>query len=270
MEVIVKKSYCLCGCGAEINPNQIHGRIKKFVSGHNAKLQKINWRFFRCPQCGKEFKKRPSHLTTKTKKRFCSRSCSSKYNCAKFVKDGADRSRNPNSKFTTNCSTCGKEITRYKSAHPLTKRHICSQKCLRMSDATRKRMSDTHKRMVKTHGAFLLSKPHKLFMDLFLNKFGVMLQKEFHLVNDDGCIKYYDCKVPDKNILFEIDGLYWHSLPSARINDAIKDKLAERLGYKLYRVPEDRVIEFINTYSINNEPSGSENKTITLLENGNA
>ena len=93
-----------------------------------------------------------------------------------------------------------------------------------------------------------MTKPHKLFIQLFEDNFCIKLETEHQLVTDDGSPRFYDCKMPNTNILFEIDGNFWHSRPKQKIRDAEKDALAKKLGYRLYRVPEDKIIEFIQSF----------------------
>jgi hypothetical protein len=99
-------------------------------------------------------------------------------------------------------------------------------------------------------GRVLYSKPHRLFVQLFENRWGVGLELEFRLVTDSGHNRYYDCYLPGWSILFEIDGNYWHSRPEQVERDAEKTQLAERLGYTLYRIPEDKVIEFVSAFRL--------------------
>jgi very-short-patch-repair endonuclease len=51
-------------------------------------------------------------------------------------------------------------------------------------------------------------------------------------------IRLYDFYLPEKNILIECDGDYWHSLPENVENDLFKDELAKKQNFKLIRFPE--------------------------------
>lgn len=66
--------------------------------------------------------------------------------------------------------------------------------------------------------------------------------------------KVFDFFIPEKNLLIEVDGIYWHSKnltdgemnevqKKHKINDAVKNNLAKSLGYKLLRVWEDEINE---------------------------
>jgi len=55
--------------------------------------------------------------------------------------------------------------------------------------------------------------------------------------------KEYDFFLPDSNLLIEVDGKYWHSLPENVVNDEYKNKFAAHMNYSLLRIPEERVSE---------------------------
>lgn len=66
--------------------------------------------------------------------------------------------------------------------------------------------------------------------------------------------KIYDFYIPDKNMLVEADGIYWHSKDKelkdmSRVqkkiffNDLRKDAIAKKLGFELERVWEDDLQE---------------------------
>lgn len=50
--------------------------------------------------------------------------------------------------------------------------------------------------------------------------------------------KEYDFYISELNLLIEVDGYYWHSLPKNIINDQYKNELAKIAGYELIRIPE--------------------------------
>jgi hypothetical protein len=193
-------------------------------------------------------------VTGKAKNRFCSKVCSTKYNCKKFVEDGANRSRREGSKKEFECDTCKKKFTEYVSKHPESNVHFCSRICFynrEIRDSERINKSKATIERMKSRQPFLYSKPHRKFVDMFYEKFGVKLSKEFRLVTHDGKAKFYDCKVPSFKILFEIDGEYWHTRKGAAENDLLKTNLASENGYLLFRVPENGVEDFINKFDYN-------------------
>lgn len=50
--------------------------------------------------------------------------------------------------------------------------------------------------------------------------------------------KNYDFLLPDKNLLVEVDGEYWHRFPQAIKNDIEKHAIAKSSNYKLLRITE--------------------------------
>lgn len=74
------------------------------------------------------------------------------------------------------------------------------------------------------------SKQEIIFEKLIKDKFNVQLEDSFWLNG-----KCFDFKVPNKNILIELDNSYWHSKLEAIENDKYKDKLAKDNNFILYR-----------------------------------
>lgn len=74
-------------------------------------------------------------------------------------------------------------------------------------------------------------------------KIGIKFKPKFWLSKTGWKPKEYDFYLSDFNVLVEVDGLYWHSLPENIENDAYKDKFAQFMGYKLLRIPECFVTE---------------------------
>jgi very-short-patch-repair endonuclease len=50
-----------------------------------------------------------------------------------------------------------------------------------------------------------------------------------------------DFYLPDNNIVLEVDGKYWHSLPKMKVRDHIKDKYLTKWGYTVIRLCEDDI-----------------------------
>lgn len=75
--------------------------------------------------------------------------------------------------------------------------------------------------------------------------------------------KVFDFFIPEKNLLIEVDGIYWHGKnltfdkmdsiqKKHKLNDEIKNKLAESLGFKLLRIWEDDIDRITLTERIYN------------------
>ena len=76
--------------------------------------------------------------------------------------------------------------------------------------------------------------------------------------NFELCGKFYDFYIPEKHLLIEVDGIYWHgrgvkklnsTQKRVRINDWFKNILAFNCGYKLIRFWEDQIEEkYVSKY----------------------
>jgi very-short-patch-repair endonuclease len=73
------------------------------------------------------------------------------------------------------------------------------------------------------------SRIERLIILLIERKLGIKMQRQFRLKG-----KYYDGKY--KNVLLEIDGVFWHRTPRQLANDLLKDQIAIENGYKIYRI----------------------------------
>jgi hypothetical protein len=73
---------------------------------------------------------------------------------------------------------------------------------------------------------------------LALEKLGISFKQKYWVNKKGRNPKEYDFYVPEFNLLLEIDGTYWHSLPENILNDAYKDELALFAGYFLQRISE--------------------------------
>ena len=87
----------------------------------------------------------------------------------------------------------------------------------------------------KNQNSIKISKSEIEFGNKIEQIFGVKLESSFWIKN-----KCYDYKVPNKNILIECDGKYWHSSFKKVKNNEYKNKLAKENGYKLYRFILDK------------------------------
>ncbi len=62
-----------------------------------------------------------------------------------------------------------------------------------------------------------------------------------YFVRDEEYIIFADFKL--NNIIIEFDGEYWHSLNETKKKDIIKNKIYEKKGYKLLRIPEKEYLK---------------------------
>jgi very-short-patch-repair endonuclease len=106
------------------------------------------------------------------------------------------------------------------------------------------------------------SKPEKEFKN-FLIKNNILFTQQHVLLGDDGSLWAYDFYLLEKNLLVEIDGMYFHLFREQYNKDLIKTKLAHRLGYSLLRI-EDCNLDFS---LIHKDESHIKEYTMNLLKN---
>jgi very-short-patch-repair endonuclease len=99
-----------------------------------------------------------------------------------------------------------------------------------------------------------------------LEELGIKFKSKFWINIKGYSPKEYDFYIPSLNLLLEIDGEYWHSLPKNVKNDKYKDELAKIAGYKLLRIPEKLVLVDLIKKSIKKEEvNGNDNSGPELL-----
>lgn len=230
---------CACGCGESVLGSRIdsRGHVRRYRLGH-AKIKGSELIQCACG-CGKEISRRNQYGRWKQYSKGHS-----------LTKHAKTVSRETRAKM----SVAGKG-RKFTAQH---RRKIGEANSYRIvSTETKRKMAEN----MKSRPAVNPTRAHRLFVQLFKQKFGVTLQIEFGLVMNNGYPRYYDCKVPGRNILFELDGVC-HDMKHMKKRDKQKDELAEKLGYELFRVPEDKIIEFITALNPDfikqNEPVRSE------------
>lgn len=136
------------------------------------------------------------------------------------------------------CPSCGIEF----ETHNKTKTH-CTSKCrltnwhknmsIEDKDKYYKKVSDGNKRRVEegTHRCIHMfrkdTKPELMFEKILKDR-NIEYIKQYQVKH-----KFYDFYLPNKNLLVEIHGDYWHSLENMKANDKCKKELALENGYKL-------------------------------------
>ena len=94
------------------------------------------------------------------------------------------------------------------------------------------------------------------FLELLRNVIDVKIINSYW-INDKNINKCFDAYIPSENLLIEYDGVYWHGLDRTSNfgklqiesikNDVIKNDLALKLGFNLFRIASDAKL-----YNINN------------------
>lgn len=232
---------------------------KKWVRKYLVKTinnKKIWYRF--CPKCGKEQTyTQISSVITATKKNSVCYSCKNSGHKNPFYGKHHTKShrekmssiqksicsyrykqqgKNPE-KVSLVCRLCG---NKYYVIHSRKFSKYCSYKCAWLDGYG---WSDKGK-----------TSP-EIKLENILNKLNIQYVYGYPLKN-----KIYDFYIPDKNLLIEVDGIYWHGkdIPFSQLtpmhkkiylNDIEKNKIAKKFGYILKRIWENDVEEnYVSKY----------------------
>jgi G:T-mismatch repair DNA endonuclease (very short patch repair protein) len=66
-----------------------------------------------------------------------------------------------------------------------------------------------------------------------------------YVINYNDLVRIYDFYLPEYNVLIEYDGDFWHRLPEQKVNDQIKNEIADSLNYKLVRISGVNNLDFV-------------------------
>lgn len=127
------------------------------------------------------------------------------------------------------------------------------------SEESKQKMSESKKKLIEKlgyvpGGGYYNDTKPEIEAENILQKYNLNYKKQKALKYNNR-YRLYDFLLTDYNILLEIDGTYWHSkgikdediksecLKETRINDHIKDKLAQDNGYTLIRIWEDELFK---------------------------
>lgn len=228
-------------CGKLFQPPS---RREKFCSPQCV-AQELSQRFRKrvtltCQTCGKSYEQIPSLANTS---KYCSREC-----------QGAAKSKS--GRVTMTCKVCGKEFDRLVSRAG----DCCSYECQGVASRTR-----------FTRNCEVCGQPFEVMpkdsdsarycsieckqeawigqVRPYIGKRGptqpekdvqkTLEQLKVDYVSQVTIGRYLvDFLLPDKQIVIEVDGDYWHSLPESQKRDAQKDKYLSRSGYTVVRITE--------------------------------
>lgn len=233
---------CLfCGAGKEYEPwlakkinfcsNNCYYSFKK--KNNKVLKEKI------CGICNKKF----SSLN-----KYCSKECS--YSGLKTRYNTNNPSPRCVDRVIVRCKVCRKEVLdTEKNA-----RVVCSKACANRSFERRvefrcivcnktqiiRRKFKTKRKYCSTHCRTIgISKSDtsiELSIEDVLKSIGITYIKQFQLGRFS-----VDFAIPEKKVLIECDGDYWHSLPTSKSRDDRKDTLARSLGWKMLRLTETQI-----------------------------
>lgn len=158
-----------------------------------------------CHQCGKEFLAKVDHAKNGMGF-FCSREC--------FYQNRRDR------KTKRVCECCGAIFAVSDSALQRRPARFCSTECYFKTNS----LSATKIEVAVAEILTLLGEEY-----IEQKKFGERWRADFYL--------------PKRNLIIEVDGEYWHSLPKAVERDKRKNNWFNENGYNIARIPESDVNE---------------------------
>lgn len=175
-----------------------------------------------CVMCGKTF---GVYASDPRKRAYCSQECHDRdtqnilhtcLRCGVIFRGPANRSycseecRRPTHTFT--CLTCGKETRTQPSRLPGSR--FCSPQCYRRYTGETEPEANARR---------------------CLEQLGVAFEQEFAV---PGWRYPADFHLPTTNTILEIDGVYWHSRPRSKAQDARKTLRLQSLGYRVVRLPD--------------------------------
>lgn len=107
------------------------------------------------------------------------------------------------------------------------------------SDETKQKLREQTIRLRKENPTKGISKSETQFLDILQEILNIKIERHYEITT-----KEYDGRY--KNILFEVDGEYWHNKTHHKENDVTKNDLANANGYILFRFIVNEVSEINN------------------------
>jgi hypothetical protein len=223
-KIFIKRQFCSNSCSTKFTSKFRYKICEKCNKKFESKSDEVKI----CTKCSKIKKCLYCNKETKNNK-FCSLSC-----CAKYShKNNILGKLKP--KIKRVCIQCKNTFI------PIRKERIlCSNKC---AAVYRHKVYNFH-----------ISKSCRKFLNRLENILEIKIEREFMLD-----YRFFDGKY--KNILFEIDGPFYHSLPRQKKIDILKNNIALKNNFKLYRFEVGNVSE-INKVIIKNTESINQIKSL--------
>lgn len=198
-------------------------------------------------------------------KKCCSRECDSRWRSENLVGENATRyGAILSEKTKQKIGQKAKERFKNKENHPMYGKVHSYESIEKMSKSAKKRCSDPdyiNPMKGKNHSPESIKKIFSYRQMNELEKLVGNILKEnnidyyfqFFITENEIC-KSYDFKIKGKPLLIEIDGDYWHGGPGHKYeefynvsevkkNDKLKNKIAEKRGYKVIRIWESEIKE---------------------------
>lgn len=174
---------------------------------------------------------------------YCSRSCADKAHSIRLTKHEYKKVK---------CPECGKEFKQHWKGP----KKFCSTKC-----SSKHQLAVINAKEPTKKG----TKPEKAFAEL-LKEVGIEFIFQYPVPWKKGWKKWYDFYIPEKKLLIEVDGIYWHGKGiktgqlneqqwNTRRNDRLKNYLAKSRGYSLKRIwsSEIKSLNYIKVKKLINE-----------------
>lgn len=221
----------------------------------------------KCDYCGKEYK---TYISPRCKNHFCSRECNYKArntkeikkcaNCGKeiYVRKSEIKVNNFCSKKCLNewqgknkikliCKACGKTFYRSKSWLNTRKGYYCCLECRNKDEKWK--LKSVYKANIIQCNKKGLNKLEKKGNEI-LNRLNIKYETQY-LINNKICV---DVFIPEKNIIIQWDGNYWHGKNKKyeeleprikkRVDlDKSQDEYLKKCGYIVLRFWENEIKE---------------------------
>lgn len=227
---------CECGCGSKCN--------KRFVSGHNLKIQISPGRFSSDKPSWNKNKKMSLEFREKVRQRMLGKPSYIRTNKIKLK-----NSLSMKGKLSKRKNKTYEEIYKSKNKAMIVKQKISNTE----KKTIQQNVLNNNHIYVSGHKHFRATKPELKFKEILI-KNGMIENKDFKHGKGVYDIKHgyiADFYFPSTNTIVEIDGIYWHNYPDGRKLDHIRNKEMIEKGYNILRLWETEVNIYNEEYIIN-------------------
>ena len=218
------RTFTCLGCGETVTLRRAKSKTKycSLACWRNSKRpQRMTGETVKCVECGKSIYK-PKNQLDRVQNSFCSQDCANKW-----------QGRN---KIEITCKVCGIKFKVSKSRVTYDNTTYCSIKC-RSKDKDWIRNACIKGNLVQQNnkGANKL----EICGGKILRELGIEFQEQILMFE-----KFLvDVLIPEKKIVVQWDGVYWHSKPKRKQLDDSQDKYLAKCGYKVLRYTDKQIKE---------------------------
>lgn len=191
----------------------------------------------KCQVCGKIFERRLSEVS-QDRGKYCSRICTYKGMSSNIIR---------------RCPVCGKQFKARLSEVKRGVRKYCSKKCFDKSRTTKiiKKCKNCRKeffvqphRLKNRRGIYCSIRCYRLTKQSEIEKIvrKQLVKRKVKFIRQAKISRYsVDFLLPDRKIILEADGTYWHSTPIQIEKDKIRDKNLMNRGYQIIHISEEDI-----------------------------